>query len=101
MFYCSFTWKNALEYEIPPLLVLFIYHQTSTQQICAHRQVGYAFSEIEKTISGFHTVIETRVEVWENEKLKWEQQTVGRVFPRYFEFSQTSIECFYNEWEHG
>ena len=34
----------------------------------------------------FHTVIETRVEVWENEKLKWEQPT-GRVFQRYFEFS--------------
>ena len=38
----------------------------------------------------FHTVIETRVEVWENEKLKWEHEPVGRVFPRYFEFSQTS-----------
>ena len=38
----------------------------------------------------FHTVIETRVEVWENEKLKWEHEPVGRVFPRNFEFSQTS-----------
>ena len=38
----------------------------------------------------FHTVIETRVEVWENEKLKWEYEPVGRVFPRNFEFSQTS-----------
>ena len=38
----------------------------------------------------FHTVIETRVEVWENEKLKWEDEPAGRVFPRYFEFSQTS-----------
>ena len=28
------------------------------------------------------------MEVWENEKLKWEHETVGRVFPRYFEFSQ-------------
>ena len=37
----------------------------------------------------FRTVIETRVEVWENEKLQWEHEPVGRVFPRYFEFSQT------------
>ena len=28
----------------------------------------------------FHTVIETRVEVWENEKLKWEREPVMRVF---------------------
>ena len=26
----------------------------------------------------FHTVIETRVEVWENEKLKWEHEPVLR-----------------------
>ena len=39
----------------------------------------------------FHTVIKTRVEVWEpNEKLMWEHEPVGRVIPRYFEFSQTS-----------
>ena len=38
----------------------------------------------------FHTVTETRVEVWENEKLEWEHESVGRVFPRNFEFSQTS-----------
>ena len=37
----------------------------------------------------FHTVVETRVDVWENEKLKWEHEPIGRVFPRYFEFSQT------------
>ena len=37
----------------------------------------------------FHTVIETRVEVWENEKLKWENEPVGRVFSRNFSFSQT------------
>ena len=36
----------------------------------------------------FHTVMVTRVEVWENEKLKLEH--VGRVFPRNFEFSRTS-----------
>ena len=39
----------------------------------------------------FLTVIETRVEVWESEKLKWEHEPVGRVFPRYLEFSQTFI----------
>ena len=43
-----------------------------------------------KHFSCFHTVIETPVEVWENEKLKWEHEPVGRVFQRYFEFSQTS-----------
>ena len=37
----------------------------------------------------FHTVIETRVKVWENVKLKWEHEPVGQVFPRNFEFSQT------------
>ena len=39
----------------------------------------------------FHTVIyiELRVEVRENEKLKWERE-IGRVFLRNFEFSQTS-----------
>ena len=44
----------------------------------------------------FHTVIETRVEVWENEKLKWEREHAGRVFPRYFEFSKTftSVSIF-------
>ena len=26
----------------------------------------------------YHTVIETRVEVWENEKLKWEHRTQAR-----------------------
>ena len=38
----------------------------------------------------FHTVTETLVEVWENEKLKWEHESARQVFPRYFEFSQTS-----------
>ena len=33
--------------------------------------------------------VETRVEVWENEKLKWEHEPAWQVFPRYFEFSQT------------
>ena len=37
-----------------------------------------------------YSYIETRLEVWENEKLKWEHKPVGRVFPRNFEFSQTS-----------
>ena len=40
----------------------------------------------------FHTVIETRVEVWKNELL------VERVFPRNFESSQTST-CFHDVWE--
>ena len=45
--------------------------------------------EIENIIRAcFHTVVKTQVEVWENEKLNWKLE--GRVFPRYFEFSQTS-----------
>ena len=42
----------------------------------------------------FPTVIETRVEVWENEKLKWEREPVERVFPRNFEVPQTSTSVF-------
>ena len=39
----------------------------------------------------FHTVIAIQVEVWENEKLKWEHEHIlWLVFPRNFEFSQTS-----------
>ena len=38
----------------------------------------------------FDIVIETRVEVWENEKLKWEHEPVGRVFPSHLELSETS-----------
>ena len=49
----------------------------------------------------FHTVIETRVEVWENEKLKWEHEHAGRVFPRYFEFSQTSTSISITVSKHG
>ena len=42
----------------------------------------------------FHTVIETRVEVWENEKLQWYCiSTQFRVLPNFH-------ECFYNVWEH-
>ena len=29
------------------------------------------------------------MEVWENERLQWEHEPTGRVFPCYFEFSQT------------
>ena len=29
------------------------------------------------------------MEVLENEKLKWERELVGQVFPRYFEFFKT------------
>ena len=47
------------------------------------------------------TVIETRVEVWENEKLKWEHKPVGRVFPHNFEFSQTSTSVSINVCKHG
>ena len=49
----------------------------------------------------FHTVIETQMEVWENEKLKWEHEprsanvsTQFRVFPNFH-------ECFYNVWNMG
>ena len=28
------------------------------------------------------SVLETRVKVWENEKLKWEHEPIERVFPR-------------------
>ena len=42
----------------------------------------------------FRAVIETRVEVWENEKLKWEYEPVGRVFPRYFECFGNTIKMF-------
>ena len=38
----------------------------------------------------FHTVIETRVKVWEDEKLKSEHEPVGREFPRNLKFFQTS-----------
>ena len=42
------------------------------------------------------------MKVWKNEKLKWEEHDpAGWVFPRYFEFSQTSMhEYFYNVREH-
>ena len=44
-----------------------------------------------KTFSVFQYSIETRVEVWENEKLQWEHEHIGRMFPRNFVFSQTFI----------
>ena len=52
----------------------------------------------------FHTVIEIRVEVWENER-EFEVGTRARMasFPRYFGFFQTftSVPMQYNVWEHG
>ena len=39
----------------------------------------------------FHTVIEKRVEVWENEKLQLEHEPARQVFPRYFAISSVSI----------
>ena len=39
----------------------------------------------------FHTITETQVEIWEIEKLQWEHETVGRVFPRYFESTKLSL----------
>ena len=48
-----------------------------------------------------YSLMETRVEVWENEKLQWKHELVGRVFPRYFEFSQTftSVSITYGNTE--
>ena len=43
-----------------------------------------------KHFSCFRIVFETRVEVWENEKLKWEYELIRRMFPRNFDFFQTS-----------
>ena len=45
-----------------------------------------------KHFACFHIVIQIRVEVWEDDKLKWEYEPAvfPRVFPRYLEFSQTS-----------
>ena len=43
----------------------------------------------------FHTAIETRVEVWENEKLKWKHWPAGRVIPRKTSTS-ASITFFYH-----
>ena len=39
-----------------------------------------------------YSYIETQV--WENEKLKWEHEPERRVFPRNFEFSQTSTSVY-------
>ena len=44
-----------------------------------------------KTFSVVHTVIETRVEVWENQKLKWEHEPVGRVFPHNLKLHETLL----------
>ena len=49
----------------------------------------------------FHTVIKTRVEVWENEKLKWKHELTGRLFSRFIEFSQTFTSVSITVWEHG
>ena len=48
-----------------------------------------------------HTVIETRMEVWENEELKWEHKPAGRVFPRNVEFSQTFTSVSIAVCKHG
>ena len=37
----------------------------------------YIYLRNRKHFRCFHTVIETRVEVWENEKLKWEHEDKG------------------------
>ena len=49
----------------------------------------------------FHTVLETRVEVWENEKLKWEHKPVVRVFQRNSKFSQTFTSVSITVCKHG
>ena len=44
---------------------------------------------------------ETRVEVWENEILKWEQSQQCECFPTiYSRVLPNFLECFYNVWEH-
>ena len=54
----------------------------------------YLYLRNRKHFPCFHTVIETRVEVWENEKLKCGISTLFWVLPNFH-------ECFYNVWEHG
>ena len=49
----------------------------------------------------FPTVLETRVEVWENEKLKWEHEPVGRVFQRNSKFSETFTSVSITVCKHG
>ena len=49
----------------------------------------------------FYTVIETRVEVWENEKLKWEHESRTASASTLFRVLQNFDECLYNAWEHG
>ena len=67
---------------IVPTLVLY-YRDVLTNDVFEHLRNR-------KHFPCSHTVIETRVEVWENAKLKWEHGPAGRVFPRNFEFFQTS-----------
>ena len=51
--------------------------------ICEREILDLSFSlRNRKHFPCFHTVIETRVEVWEEDKLKWGHKPVGRVFPR-------------------
>ena len=54
----------------------------------------YLYLRNRKHFPCFHTVIETRVEVWENEKLKYGISTLFWVLPNFH-------ECFYNVLEHG
>ena len=38
--------------------------------------------------------VETQVEVWEKEKLKWEHKPARQVFPRYFKFFHKTLRSF-------
>ena len=58
---------------------IILYHIISYHIISYH--IRY-YLRNRKRFQSFHTVIEIRMEVWENEKLKWEHDDDGRLFPR-------------------
>ena len=64
--------------------------RNATQRNATQRNATQRLRNRKHLWNYFHTVIETRVEVWGNEELQWEHEPVGRVFPRNFDFSQTS-----------
>ena len=55
--------------------------------------------EIVKHVPFFHRVIETRVEVWKNEKSSVGTQANREVFPHLFRVLSNLYECFYNSME--
>ena len=62
-----------------------------------HKLIEYLKNR--KHFACFHTVIETRVEVWENKKLKWKHKPTGQVF-RAISSPPKLPQEFYNVWEH-